>query len=720
MSILSAIKEAKHDNNNLQDLALLPQALIMQMAQRGEIQKELVPLIIGKKAEMIEAMARNQALANSGQTPPTVMEQKMMEIAQAENPAPEPQMQPQQMAMPQGMAQLPEDVGIASNPVPPMQMAGGGIIAFAPGGDVDEDDDDDESYEDYLDELQRARLESMIRNVYQDDGMSAGVGTSYIEAMPKRAVEEIKVSKKEKDKDGMEDLMAYVLKKESGGRRYDKEGNLLTSPKGALGEMEVMPMTIQDPGFGVTPARNRSPDEIARVGRDYLGAMMNRYGDPKLAAIAYNMGPGATDKWLASGADVRKLPAETRGYIAGLAKGGAVKHYVRGDLVMDDFGFSYGADPRTQSTFDEYNRTVAELEEEYKKQQKGKPLTKEAERYIKEKAARDAKVKIATPKATVPGVGGLRGATIPSLGLASATAAYEGLSGPDQVNIPTAADVNPGDLTAEEIAAAKRPALIYPRIRGKERYTSELPVTRDQKPRPITPNPLTTAPTAAAAAPTTASTAPQNAEARPLVEAPYQDVDPNAVTTAPMSATDKLFAQMQEALSKREARLEAARKQDPWLAGLAAGLGMLGSTSPYAMVNIGQGGGQGVAQYSASQRARAAEEAGIGALQNKMLSTAMTGELRKELQEQAKAGKESKLAQDLQIAKNNFIKDRLGKVGIDELMLGNLKRKQALGKLSADEVKLLDYYEKQRKSIETEADRLYAPSKSGGNVIRLS
>ena len=134
MSILNAIKEVKRDNNNLQDMALLPQALIMQMAQRGEIQKELVPLIISKKAEMIEAVARQKALMQGGAQQPSVMEQKMMEIAQAENPAPEPQMMPQPMA--QMPAQLPEDVGIAQNPVPPMQMAGGGIIAFAPGGDV--------------------------------------------------------------------------------------------------------------------------------------------------------------------------------------------------------------------------------------------------------------------------------------------------------------------------------------------------------------------------------------------------------------------------------------------------------------------------------------------------------------------------------------------------------------------------------------------------------
>jgi hypothetical protein len=48
--------------------------------------------------------------------------------------------------------------------------------------------------------------------------------------------------------------------------------------------------------------------------------------------IAYNMGPGATDKWLASGADIRKLPKETQGYIRGvnLAEGGEVKHYAAG------------------------------------------------------------------------------------------------------------------------------------------------------------------------------------------------------------------------------------------------------------------------------------------------------------------------------------------------------------------------------------------------------
>ena len=106
-----------------------------------------------------------------------------------------------------------------------------------------------------------------------------------------------------------------VKQAESRGRRYDKNGNLLTSPKGAQGEMQVMPATQRSPGFGITPAKDRSPEEIARVGTDYLATMKKRYGDETLAAIAYNMGPGATDKWLAAGADFSKLPAETQGYV---------------------------------------------------------------------------------------------------------------------------------------------------------------------------------------------------------------------------------------------------------------------------------------------------------------------------------------------------------------------------------------------------------------------
>jgi hypothetical protein len=87
------------------------------------------------------------------------------------------------------------------------------------------------------------------------------------------------------------------------------------SPKGARGVMQVMPNTQKDPGFGVAAAKDDSPAELQRVGEDYYAAMQKKYGNDTLAAIAYNMGPGATDDWLSKGGDFNKLPAETQSYI---------------------------------------------------------------------------------------------------------------------------------------------------------------------------------------------------------------------------------------------------------------------------------------------------------------------------------------------------------------------------------------------------------------------
>lgn len=94
-------------------------------------------------------------------------------------------------------------------------------------------------------------------------------------------------------------LLRAVLSTESNGKRYAKDGSVLTSKKGAKGEMQVMDGTNRDPGFGVTPAKDDSLDERARVGRDYLTAMMSRYNDPVLAVMAYNAGPGTVDKHIA-------------------------------------------------------------------------------------------------------------------------------------------------------------------------------------------------------------------------------------------------------------------------------------------------------------------------------------------------------------------------------------------------------------------------------------
>jgi soluble lytic murein transglycosylase-like protein len=87
-------------------------------------------------------------------------------------------------------------------------------------------------------------------------------------------------------------LARAVMGRESGG---DADA---VSPKGAVGTMQTMPFTLRDPGFGVRPAKDNSPAELERVGKDYLKAMQRRYGDTHLALAAYNAGPGMVDDWL--------------------------------------------------------------------------------------------------------------------------------------------------------------------------------------------------------------------------------------------------------------------------------------------------------------------------------------------------------------------------------------------------------------------------------------
>lgn len=116
-------------------------------------------------------------------------------------------------------------------------------------------------------------------------------------------------------------IVNITMQTESNGRRYGPDGKLLESPKGAKGEMQVLDGTNTDPGFGVTPAKDNSPEERARVGRDYMSAMLKRYGgDRSKAWAAYNAGPGRLDEALAAsekdGIDwLDKLPKETQNYV---------------------------------------------------------------------------------------------------------------------------------------------------------------------------------------------------------------------------------------------------------------------------------------------------------------------------------------------------------------------------------------------------------------------
>ena len=116
-------------------------------------------------------------------------------------------------------------------------------------------------------------------------------------------------------------LFARLINTESGGKQLDSNGNLLTSSKGAQGISQLMPATAGNPGYGVTPIQNQSPEEYLRFGRDYLGAMINHFGgDQAKGVAAYNAGPGAIEKAVAKadklGGDWKQyIPTETRKYV---------------------------------------------------------------------------------------------------------------------------------------------------------------------------------------------------------------------------------------------------------------------------------------------------------------------------------------------------------------------------------------------------------------------
>jgi soluble lytic murein transglycosylase-like protein len=108
-----------------------------------------------------------------------------------------------------------------------------------------------------------------------------------------------------------------VMRMESGGRTVLEGDTPITSDAGAVGIMQVLPGTYAEMRaqyrLGSDPF---DPRDNIMAGTAYLRWLHGKYGYPAMFA-AYNNGPGNLDAHLNKG---RKLPAETRNYIAGIAK----------------------------------------------------------------------------------------------------------------------------------------------------------------------------------------------------------------------------------------------------------------------------------------------------------------------------------------------------------------------------------------------------------------
>ena len=144
MSILDAIKQ---QGSSIDELAKLPQAMIMQMVQKKQIEETMLAPILSRKAEMADAFARSKAMQSGGAPKTSVMEQLMQKTAEQEQPEPQ--------AREMGVAQLPVNEGMYDE----QRMAAGGIVAFQEGGSTSDlpPKEPDESENAYLERVRAVR-----------------------------------------------------------------------------------------------------------------------------------------------------------------------------------------------------------------------------------------------------------------------------------------------------------------------------------------------------------------------------------------------------------------------------------------------------------------------------------------------------------------------------------------------------------------------------------
>jgi hypothetical protein len=119
------------------------------------------------------------------------------------------------------------------------------------------------------------------------------------------------------------DTFSRMINVESRGQQFDRSGKPLTSRAGAIGIAQVMPGTAPEAArlaglpFDENRYRNDAEYNLA-LGKAYYEKQLADFGDERLAAAAYNAGPGAVRRALQKGGPngwINHVPRETQQYV---------------------------------------------------------------------------------------------------------------------------------------------------------------------------------------------------------------------------------------------------------------------------------------------------------------------------------------------------------------------------------------------------------------------
>ena len=157
-----------------------------------------------------------------------------------------------------------------------------------------------------------------------------------------------------------DDLLDALAQVESGGRHTDKDGNLITSPAGAVGKYQWIPrIAEQGAGYGVKPFDPTDEAAQREASRQYLlGLQQKNPGWSKEDVLrAYNWGPGNVHRYMSG--KRKDIPKEAQEYPSKILR---QLSEMRGHETYFNDGGLIGATP--PPLLDEEDMLLQELEAE--------------------------------------------------------------------------------------------------------------------------------------------------------------------------------------------------------------------------------------------------------------------------------------------------------------------------------------------------------------------